>query len=56
MVECFAKSCGKKAVYELRYNETVGKMKRKVACREHKNMEVIHDPMNIKAKLLDTAP
>ncbi len=56
MTECFADSCTDEAIYRLTYSEKGTPRKKKDACRYHKNMETIHDPMGVKAELMDSAP
>lgn len=45
--ECEARSCDKPPAYELAYTETRGAAKTRWYCGSHKNMEKIHDPVNI---------
>lgn len=50
---CFAQSCDKDATHKLKYDESGTPRTYKYACREHKNMETIHDPFGVTAKPID---
>lgn len=47
MTECEF-NCSQEAVTKLKYDEAGTPVKYKWACREHANMEQIHDPFNIR--------
>ncbi len=47
MTECEF-NCSEEAVTKLKYDEAGTPVKYKWACREHANMEQIHDPFNIR--------
>jgi len=46
--KCEFPNCEKEASYKLTYTEKGARKKEKLVCISHRNLEKIHDPINIK--------